>query len=139
MSADGGYRKRRRSRDDDDTPPVVIWPAPCRDCIALSGLREIAWHHRDRQGRTVVASMMAGCDCALGQARAERTVTEPGGRRILGTVRVVWERMALDPAHVQLFLDPTVAQRSGVQRLKVSSAAIEHAKATMQGAREGGW
>jgi hypothetical protein len=126
--------EQRREREPKEKPPALVWPDPCHDCREHPGLREIAWHHTDRRGQATVTTMMAACDCPLGGARAERTRTD-NGRRILGTVREVWDRLAARREHTALYLDPTVTQRAVPRTGPAStSQAIAFARAALEGA-----
>ena len=120
----------RPTRDEDK--PILQWPRPCRECMVTGGLREVAWHHLGMTGALTVSVMACACDCELGKVKAERARDE-GGRRILGTVREVWDRLARLREHVELFVDPTVAQRSAVPIPPTSSEAIKWVKATLYG------
>lgn len=134
----------RRERREKEKPAALVWPEPCHDCRDHPGMRELAWHHSDKAGRSAVTVMMVGCDCPLGNAKADRMRT-PDGRRILGTLREVWDRLAARREHTALYKDPTIAQRTPPMAPKATpSQAIAFVKATVgrtleERRREGLW
>jgi hypothetical protein len=128
--------EQRREREPKEKPPALVWPDPCHDCRNHPGLRELAWHHADRAGKPAVTTMMVGCDCPLGAMMADRA-RSPDGRRILGTLREVWDRLAARREHVALYKDPTIAQRTPPTAPRSTpSQAIAFVKATVVRALE---